>query len=384
LISARVPSLQALNPWSKRLSQLRESASPLIDLTETIPSRVGLGPDVADLLAGVDFKRFEQDPRGMASAREAVATYYSERGSVVDPRNIVLTSSTSEAYAHLFRLLADPGDRILVPGPGYPLCDPIARLEGIQLDRWRLAFDGAWHLDESSLPSAPARGVVLVQPNHPTGTCLSGDELVRIENFCESHDAALISDEVFSDFMWDATDSSTSAALAIPRRVPTFVLSGLSKVCGLPQVKLSWIVLAGPEARLGPLREGLAWIADLFLSVATPVQISLPRLLRGRHEFQDRCLRRIRENRARLAVAAHAQPAMAVMPAAGGWVAMLRVPEVRSDEAWSLELLERGVVVHPGHFYDADEQTCVIVSLIVSPDVFSAGVAVIEELVAAG
>lgn len=327
--------------------------------------------------------QYDPDPRGLRSAREAVAAYYASRNASVDPDDIILTASTSEAYAHLFRLLGNAGDVFLAPRPSYPLFEPLAELESVKLDHWRLAYDGAWHMDAGSLQAESPRSVILVQPNHPTGTCLSDDELANVEDYCARTGAALIADEVFGNYMWGA-DASAKSLLATPRRVPTFVLSGLSKVCGLPQLKLSWVVLAGPEEEKKRLREGLEWIADLFLSVGTPVQLALPDLLENRLAFQRQVHERIRGNRVRLDAAIARRPAMSVLRAEGGWVAVLRVPRTRSEEDWALELLRRGVVVHPGHFYDFEDEAHLVVSLIVEPHVFDSGLTVIEGLVGEG
>jgi aspartate/methionine/tyrosine aminotransferase len=301
----------------------------------------------------------------------------------------VLTAGTSEAYAHLFRLLADPGGTFLVPAPSYPLFEPLAALEGVTLRRYRLAWDGRWSLDRDSLARAfegaagagGVRGVIVVQPNHPTGSCLDAGEIGDLEALCEAHGAAIISDEVFGDFPWPPADSALPGLLG-PRRVPTFVLSGLSKVCGMPGMKLSWIAAAGPDAAREQALAGLEWIADLFLSVGTPVQAALPRLLEARHPFQARVRERLRANLDALRAFTARRPEFELLPAAGGWVAVLRVPLVRSEEDWTLELLRRDVVAHPGHFYEMDHGAHLVLSLIVEPRDFGAGLARIEALAA--
>ena len=225
----------------------------------------GAGPGEMGALAAASGGRYEPDPRGSAPARAAVCAYYAARGLEVDPARLVLTAGTSEAYAHLFRLLADPGGRFLVPSPSYPLFEPLAALEGVELERYRLAFHGRWHLDLEALDRAfrgGASGVVVVQPNHPTGSCLAPAEIGHLESLCEAHGAAIVSDEVFGDFPWPPAVAPLPSLLG-PRRVPTFVLSGLSKVCGMPGMKLSWIALAGPDAACERALAGLEWIADL-------------------------------------------------------------------------------------------------------------------------
>jgi aspartate/methionine/tyrosine aminotransferase len=429
MLSGRVPSDSIPNAWSRLLSERRAAGAALIDLTEANPTRVGLsGVGVAELaaLATAEAMRYEPDPRGARAARQAVAGYYRERGLAADANEIVLTASTSEAYAHLFRLLAEPGQTFLVPAPSYPLFEPLAALEGVRLRRYRLAWDGCWHLDLGSLEAAMdagARGMIVVQPNHPTGSCLAPDELAAAEALCERCGAALISDEVFGDFAWPSAPGSAAAAAdrggapprgdveapaggetgspavgrgyeggpsaSLPsllgsRRVPTFVLSGLSKVCGMPQLKLGWMAVAGPEPARAEALRGLEWIADLFLSVATPVQVALPRLLAGRHAWQARVRERIAANLARLRAGLARQPALDLLAGSGGWVAVVRVPRRRSEEEWALELLRRGVVVHPGHFYDFEGEAYLVVSLIVAPADFSRGVDTIEALAGEG
>jgi hypothetical protein len=345
----------------------------------------GAGPGELGALAAATGGRYEPDPRGSAPARAAVSAYYAARGVDVDPARIVLTAGTSEAYAHLFRLLADPGGRFLVPAPSYPLFDPLAALEGVALRRYRLAFYGRWYLDLESVERAfreGARGVIVVQPNHPTGSCLGTGEIEHLESLCEAYGAAIVSDEVFGDFPWPPAETPLPTLLGA-RRVPTFVLSGLSKVCGMPGMKLSWIAAAGPEAAREQALAGLEWIADLFLSVGSPVQAALPRLLEARHTFQPRVRARLRENLEVVRAFVARRPEFELLPAAGGWVGVLRVPNVRSEEEWTLELLRRDVVVHPGHFYEMDGGAHLVLSLIVEPPRLAEGLSRLGELAAA-
>src|SRR5262245_25049656 len=292
MFSHRLPRDATPNAWSRLLHERRAAGTRLIDLTEANPTRVGLpGLTEAQLVAliGPDAARYEPDPRGARVAREPGASYYEERGLSASAEGVVLTSGTSEAYAHLFRLLADPGESLLVPSPSYPLFEPLAALEGVRLRPYRIAWDGGWHLDLGSLETAwadGARGAIVVQPHHPTGFCLTSPDIAQVEGLCERHGVAIISDEVFGDFPWATAGALPS--LIGTRRVPTFVLSGLSKVCGLPQLKLGWVAVGGPEPLRAQALRGLEWIADLFLSVGTPVQTALPRLLADRHAWQDR------------------------------------------------------------------------------------------------
>jgi len=378
---ARIPAGSGPNAWATLLEARRGANDPLLDLTDADASpRAATSGASPALPPGVHVP----DPRGRRRAREAVARYYADRGITVDPDDIVLTASTSEAYAHLFRVLGEPGSVFAAPRPSYPLFEPLAQAEAVGIEPWRLRHDGAWHLDAGSLVASDPRGVIVVQPNHPTGTWLASADLALLEQWCARSGAVLIGDEVFGDFAWQDGVPGAESLLAAPRAVPTVVMSGLSKVCGLPQLKLSWMAVTGPEPAKRELLAALEWVADLFLSVSGPVQEALTDLLAGRHAFQAAVRARVATNLARLDRAVAARPELSRLAADGGWVAILRVPRVRTDEEWSLELLRRGVVVHPGHFYDIEEEAHLVLSLIVEEHVFDAGLTVIEALAVEG
>lgn len=383
------PTLEA-NPWARRVTTRRAAGDALIDLTVSNPTRVGLTLASTETLQTLtDPKGFDDrpEPRGLSGAREAVASYYADRGTRVDRDAIVLTSGTSESYAHLFRLLAEPRDVVLVPSPGYPLIEPIAQLEGLEVHHYRLAWDGAWHLDLGALDKAlemagaRAKAVVVIEPNHPTGTCLSSEEREALEARLESRGLALISDEVFADFPWPPRREGFAGWLG-DRRVPTFVLGGLSKCCGLPQLKLGWIALAGPRAHVAPLLDRLEWIADLFLTVNAPAQHALPSLLEGRAPYQSRVRERLAVNLAALADFARQHPEAATLGGEGGWSVVIRLPSAPVND-WALALLERDVIVHPGHFYDLEQDGAIVVSLIPEPATFKAGIQRIAEILSA-
>ena len=384
-LSNRVPKDAAPNAWARRLAERRACGARLVDLTESNPTRVGLSALASEeLLALADPQgaRYDPDPRGLLSARRAVAAIYADRGLAIDPDDVILTASTSEAYAHLFRLLASAGDEIVAPAPSYPLFEPLAQLEGVRLTTYRLAYDGHWHLDRGSLESAVTartRAVILVQPNNPTGSCLSDDERRWLQAFCERRGLAILCDEVFGDFPRPGGVGGPSLAGA-SSPVPTFVLGGLSKSCGLPQIKLAWIVCGGPaEARARAL-QGLEWIADLFLSVSTPAQLALPRLREVGPPFRARVRERLAINRAALEGLTRERPAIDLPAADGGWSAVLRVPRIRDEDAWVLELLARDVVVHPGHFYDFASEPYLVLSLLPEPRAFACGLEAIASL----
>jgi len=388
MLSRRVPHQPELNAWALRLAERRAAGARLIDLTEMNTTRVGLagaGREELAALVSADALRYEPDPRGSVTAREAIAAYYAARGTAVSPDQVVLTASTSEAYAHAFRLLGNPGERFIAPAPSYPLFEPLAAAEGVVLARYPLAYDGAWHLDRDAFVDAArgARAVIVVQPNVPTGSCLDAEELALVETTCARGGAAVISDEVFADFMWPGPAGPPSS-LADSARALTLVMSGLSKVCGMPQLKLGWIVVTGPEAERREALDALEWIADLFLSVATPVQAALPRLLAARFRFQTALHQRVARNLAALDTLVERRPELSRLAAQGGWAAVLRLPERRTDEAWALALLGRDVVVHPGHFYDFPDARHLVVSLVPEPVVFDEGMRALEALAAEG
>ncbi len=321
---------------------------------------------------------YEPDPRGILSAREAVARYYEERGEApVSPEDLVLVASTSEAYAHLLRLLCDPGDEILVPRPSYPLFEPLAALEDVRVEHYRLAYDGGWRLDLDSLEGALSprtRAMILVQPNNPTGSCLSDRELECVESLCAERGIAIISDEVFGDFPWPPAENPFPSR-AGGGRVLTFALGGLSKLCGMPQMKLAWIAIAGPPAERREAARRLEWIADLFLSVSTPVQIALPKLLRARHAFGNAARDRIAANLSRLAALGGA---LRALKGAGGWSAVLSTPATPGE--FALQALAKcDVLVHPGHFYDLADGHAVV-SLLAEPGTFAEGIGRLESV----
>jgi len=398
-----IPQQLEPNAWATRLAVRRAAGADLIDLTDANPARTGLAPAVPEPPeAWTDgaLARYEPAPRGSENARAAVARYYAERAHVVNPNSVVLTSSTSESYAHLFRLLADPGETILVPQPSYPLFVPLGRAEGVSVLTYRLAWDGRWHLDFDDLEKKigpRTRAIVVVQPNHPTGSCLDATELSALDALAARRGLAIIADQVFIDYPWPrefrragtgfgaasgardrAQEADVLPGLAGEGDALTFVLSGLSKVCGLPQMKAGWIVASGPAAAREAALVRLEWLADLFLSVSTPTQLALPSWLAARHEFQHRARARITTNLAQLAATRGRTPELTVLPADGGWVAVLQLPRRQSEEQWALDLIDLGVIVHPGHFYDFDFEPVAIVSLIVEPREFGRGLGLIE------
>jgi aspartate/methionine/tyrosine aminotransferase len=386
MANRRLPASFAPNELTELLERKRREGARILDLTETNPTRVGLGgvgPDELQWLADPRDAIYEPDPRGALAAREAVARYCAGRAGV-SAGDIVLTSSTSEAYAHLFRLLCEPGDEIVVPRPSYPLFEPLAALEDVRVEHYRLSFHDRWSLDLDSLEGAISprtRAVVLVQPNNPTGSCLSASETEAVVSLCAERGIAILSDEVFGDFPWPSAKGPLPSLLGTSGAL-TFVLSGLSKVCGMPQMKAAWIVTQGPEAGKRESLRRLEWIADLFLSVSTPVQVALPRFLASRGPFQESVRKRLETNLARLASLEASGAGFRFLRGQGGWSAVLQTPSGSPDLA--MEALARAdVLLHPGHFYDIAPEGAVVVSLLTEPAILEEGLGRIRRLVSA-
>jgi alanine-synthesizing transaminase len=374
------------NPLTELLDRKMAEGAPVLDLTESNPTRAMLDyPEDAILAAAFDkgILTYDPDPKGSYDARETVAQYYEERNATVDPSQIVLTASTSEAYSFLFKLLTDPGDEILVPRPSYPLFEYLAAMESLSVGQYPLHYDGQWRIDIDTLEKLAGprtRAVVLVNPNNPTGSFLKHDQWPQVERFAASRGIAILSDEVFSDYGWGDEAERVASLTQVTGNALRFSMSGLSKVCGLPQMKLGWIVANGPghEQALN----GLEWIADTFLSVATPVQVALPRLLDAGMGVQEQILRRTRDNFAQLRRAFEGDSGCRVLDVEGGWYATLQVPQTRDEEAWALALLDQhDVRVQPGFFYDFASEAFLVLSLLTEPTVFAEGVARIAEFV---
>ena len=363
-----------------RAHRLRvEAGLPLADLTVSNPTRCGLAFDAKLLAALTDPKALDYDPqpRGVLRAREAVCAYYADHGVALKPEQIVLTTSTSEAYSFLFRLLCNPGDEILVPQPGYPLFDFLAALDDVKLKFAPLFYDHGWQIDPEGFRQAitpQTRAIVLVHPNNPTGHFTKPWEAEELAKLCREFDLSLIVDEVFLDYGFNEGAASFAAGL---NDVPVFVVSGLSKIAGLPQMKSAWIVATGPEA--GPALDRLEVIADTFLSMNAPVQCALPIWLAGRAEIQRQIRERVRANLAELDRQLTGPSAVQRLEVEGGWYAVLRIPALEPDEQTVLTLLERGVWVHPGYFFGMAGSGWLVASLLGPEEEFSTGVTRLME-----
>jgi alanine-synthesizing transaminase len=375
------------NRLAERLAARRAAGARILDLTESNPTRAGLPcpDDVLATLARAEARRYEPRPFGLPAAREAVAADFARRGFPVGPDRVVLSASTSEAYAFLFKLLCDPGDEVLVPRPGYPLFEFLATLESVRVLPYPLAYDGEWRLDLSALRAAVGprtRAVVVVSPHNPTGACLKRDERDAVEALCAGHGVALVSDEVFADYSF-RDDPRRAASVAHDGPALAFALGGLSKSCGLPQLKLAWAAVTGPEPLRRDALARLEVVADTYLSVSTPVQVAAPELLSRREELSAPIRARVRANLEALRAAiAPGCPATLLEPE-GGWSAVLRVPATRTEEERVTRLLEeRDVLVHPGYFFDFPHEAFLVLSLLPPESDFAEGVArVLADLV---
>jgi hypothetical protein len=364
------------NRLSELLRERRARGLPIMDLTESNPTRCGFAFDGDAILAPLRDHRsltYEPDPRGLRTAREAVAQYYSERGVQLDPGQIFLTASTSEAYSYVFRLLANPGDKILAPQPSYPLFDFLGALNDVDVLPYPLMYDDGWQVDFERLTTSwetRARAVLVVHPNNPTGSYLQKRELRRLIDICYPHRAAIIADEVFADYGF-AADPERVVTHAQESEALTFTLSGLSKICALPQMKLGWIVVNGPAELRDEAQARLEVIADTYLSVSAPVALATPAWLAQRHPIQWEILERVRANLRKLDELLTPGLTVTRLKVEGGWYAILRVPSTRSDEDWAAKFLTQdGVSVHPGHFYDFPSEGFLVLSLLPAREVF--------------
>jgi alanine-synthesizing transaminase len=376
--SARTRWDLAPTPWAEQLARLRSAGAQLFDLTVSNPTRCGFAYDAASILAPLSNPaafEYEPDPRGLRTAREAVSQYYRDHTVAVDPDQIFLTTSTSEGYSFLFRLLCDPGDEVLIGQPGYPLFDFLAQLDDVRLVPYPLFYDHGWHLDLEALRrrvTSRTRAIAVVHPNNPTGHFTRYSERAAIEEVCREHGLALIVDEVFLDYRLAGSPSSQSFATG-PHPVPTFVLSGLSKVAALPQMKAAWIACfcAAPFAAAP---ERLEVISDTFLSMSAPIQHALPIWLNQRGAIQGQIRQRLEGNLERLDELLLRQTLVTRLEVEAGWYAILRVPGVQPEDQMALDLLlQRAVVVHPGGFFGFSGQGWLVVTLLAPAEEFAAG-----------
>src|SRR5271165_3825653 len=398
------------NRLTEALEELRSSAAPILDLTISNPTRAGLHynePHILQSLASPQAMDYDPQPKGLPIARSAVAAYYQTQHKInLDCERVILTTSTSEGYSFVFRLLCNAGDELLVPKPSYPLFEFLADLQDVRLVPYPLIYDHGWQMDFPSLAQAVTertRGVVVVHPNNPTGSFVHAGEVGMLNAFCREHGLVVIADEVFLDYGLETAgaeapaqeERNRSAESAAPPKINlapkigdgprasfagndevlTFTLSGLSKIAALPQMKVAWVVTSGPPELAAEAMGRLEVIADTYLSMNAPVQWAVPALLEQRKDIQRQLLERVRENLAELDWQLAGQKACSRLEVEGGWYAVLRVPVTRSDEELAIELVrEKAVVVHPGHFYDFPGDGYLVLSLITAKGEFGEGI----------
>ena len=414
MFSARVPPSLEPNRITQAVRRARAAGRPLLDLTITNPTAAGFEypSSMLNALASAEALTYEPQPFGLPHARSAVACDYARRGVQAHPERIVLTASTSEAYSLLFKLLCQPqGDAVMVPVPSYPLFDHLTALDGVQSIPYRLEYHGRWMLAADDLDrrwTLGVRAVLAVSPNNPTGSVLSLEEHEALSVLCAERQTALIIDEVFADYALGGSGQSacgpsaarpaSAKATAVRRRFSeggsrrarasgggapralrnadsaalTFHLGGLSKSAGLPQVKLGWILVDGPDDLVRDAMERLEVICDAYLSVSTPVQVAAPQLIEAGASIRAQILDRVRSNYEMLRSAATRHPAIEVLDAQAGWSSVLRVPSTRSEEDLVVDLVTLdGVLVHPGFFFDFPHEAFIVVSLLAEPQVFA-------------
>ena len=372
------------NRYTEALAAHRRAGREVLDLTASNPTTIGLCyrcDELLKALAHAEALTYNPEPKGLLAAREAVSTYYAAHGSQVSPDNLILTTSTSEAYSFLFRLLCDPGDTVLVPAPSYPLFDFLADLHDVKLEPYELVYDHGWQIDfhsaqaaieRASSTASRCRAVLAVHPNNPTGSFVTPLEAGELNRICAANDMAIVADEVFLDY---SLAKDPPLTLSSNSTVLTFTLSGLSKISGLPQMKIAWIAANGPQPLLSDAMSRLEVIADTYLSMNAPVQWAVPVMLEERHDIQRQLQQRIIANLALLDSELASQELCRRLEVEGGWYAVLRVPVVGSDEDLAIALLrEDGVLVQPGHFYDFASDGYLVISLITPGDEFAEGI----------
>ncbi|MDP9340433.1 MAG: pyridoxal phosphate-dependent aminotransferase [Acidobacteriota bacterium] len=370
---------------SQALTEYRRCGKPLIDLTRSNPTECGFHYDSDVILQALNnpgSMNYEPIAQGLPQARAAVAGYYSARGSHVSVDDIFLTTGTSEAYSFLLRTLCNPGDEVLIPQPGYPLLNFLADLHDVTLVRYALVYDYGWQIDFHSLRQAitpRARAIVIVHPNNPTGHFCKAHEMEQLHQLCSEHQLALIADEVFLDFGLGAAAAPRSFVSST--EALTFTMSGLSKISGLPQMKLAWLVVTGPQQLTQQAMARLEMIADTYLSMNTPMQLALGVLMGQRHTFQKQCVQRVQNNLAHLDEMLSSQKLCARLRVEGGWYAVLTMPPIATDDELAFELLhDCGVYLHPGHFYDFPGNGYLVVSLIAPESEFASGIGALLEM----
>lgn len=369
------------------LAEQRRQGRDIADLTASNPTEEGIAypsEAILEALALPGSLRYTPDPFGLPQAREAVEQYYASKNIIRRASEIVLTSGTSEAYAWLLTMLCDVGDDILVPVPSYPLFDYLARLHDVDVRSYQLRYDGEWHIAWDSVEQAltkRTRAIVLVNPHNPTGMFIKRDELARLNQIAEQHRLALIVDEVFAEYGRGEDDRRVTSTAA-NERVLTFTLNGISKLCGLPQMKIGWLLVSGPPALREEALQRLEIVADTFLSVNTPVQVALPQLLQLGDRVRAAIQVRLLDHYVYIEQAFSANSPITLLNSEGGWYAVLKIPQTKTEEKWAMQLLsEEGVLVYPGYYFDFVENGYLVISLLTRSESFRKGIDVIRAVI---
>jgi alanine-synthesizing transaminase len=370
------------NAYTRALQRHRHSGRELLDLTASNPTVCGFRYDesaILGALASPAALRYDPQPKGLASARAAVAEYYWALGAEMNLERLILTTGTSEAYSFLFRLLCEPGDEVLIAHPSYPLFDFLASIQDVKLRPFSLIYDHGWQMDLNEIErgiGAWTRAILLVHPNNPTGNYISAAEAEKLNALCTQHNLALVVDEVFLDYRLPESQAHRTLHGTFARNdaALTFVLSGLSKISALPQMKVGWLAASGPENLVRDAMARLEVIADTYLSLSAPIQHAVPALLAQRKALQLQLISRVESNLQILDAQLAKQDLVSRLDLEGGWYAVLRVPAVQSDEELAIALLDRcSVAVHPGHFYDFSGEGVLVLSLLAPLEQFKEG-----------
>lgn len=380
MFSSRTNWQREPNRLSQLLARRRKSGKPIYDLTFTNLPEAGIEYPAEEILSALSHPqslRYTPDPRGLLSARESVADYYAAKKLEVNPSNIVLTASTSEAYSYLFTLMCEAGENVLAPTPSYPLFEFLAQLNDVRIHPYRLRYDGEWHVDVDSVKRAitpSTKAMVIIHPHNPTGMFLKREELQQLNEIADQYNLALIVDEVFADYAF-GPDERRAHSTASNAGVLTYTLNGISKLCGLPQLKLGWMVVSGREEMKNEALQRLEIIADTFLSVNTPVQVALPRILKIGAIVRKQIQKRAEANLSFLTRTVGKDSPSSLLRCEGGWYAILKIPNTKTEEEWALKFLdEGGVYVFPGYFFEFHESGYLVLSLLTEGNVFEKGI----------
>jgi len=375
MFSSRIPSDLTPNGIGRSLVRLRSLGIEVTDLTESNPTRVGLKyPEgLLDGLSKPSVLEYKPESLGLFGARVSVSSYLKNYGIEINPKQVVITSSSSDSYASLFKLLCNPGEAVLVPRPSYPLFEHLAQLEGVEAMTYTIEYQGSWKINFNDLRNnltPQVRAILIVNPNNPTGSFISTEDIEAIIKLCHENELALIADEVFGFYPLTSQLRGPSVLDCHPN-VLSFILGGLSKAVGLPQLKLGWIITDGPPALMKDALKRLEFICDTYLSVGTPVQLAVDEILKLSTLVTDQISQRIRQNHKRLWEISSQHSSTRLLPSDGGWYAVVQVQETKSEEMLVLDLLEQEhVLVHPGYFFDFPNKAFLVMSLLPMPDVF--------------